>query len=244
MPKGPQCPLSGLEDRLTRVWERRREHSGNSLIELLVAMALLAIIFVLFFQVLIPGLQIWTRSRAVADLEQQALVAEEKIVAAMLATTSRSISRYNSSGVKAVALLSHEGGATAAGFDTTTGRTRWSSTTLFVLRSDKVLRQTAWKGRSPTLTGREFPTSIAFALTSSEISSVLTSSRTPQGSRLSSNVELFALTAPGESRPDGRNHPAGQESYLVTLELAVSSYGREKRLRREIAVVPRIRERV
>ena len=206
-------------------------------------MALLSLIMALFFQVLVPGLQIWTRTRAVADLEQQALIAEERVVTALLATSPGSISKSSSAGVRAISLLSHGGGPSGAGYDTTTGRTRWSSATLFVLRPDKVLRQTSWMGTSPTLTGKSFPSPRTFALTPSEIGSVLNSSATPQGSRLASNVEVFALTAPGESRPSGPVHPAGQESYLVTLELAASSHGREKRIRREIAVVPRIRDR-
>ena len=226
------------------IWDRSRRTGGLSLIEVLVVMALLSLVFTLFTQVLVPGLRLWTRTRAVADLEQQALIAEEKVVAALLATSSRSISRLNSTGAKAVSLLSHGGSSSGAGYDTTTGRTRWSSATLFVLRQDKVLRQTSWNGVSPTFTGKGFPSPHAFALTSSEISSVLSSSRTPQGSRLASNVELFVLTAPGESRPDGQVHAIDQESFLVTLELAVTSYGREKRVRRGIAVVPRIRERV
>lgn len=231
------------EERLTYTWERWRRPSGISLIELLVVMALLGLIFLLFFQVLVPGLRIWTRTRAVADLEQQAMVAEEKIVLALMATTSKSISQVKTAGLSAVGMLSHGGSSTVGGYETTTGRTRWTSSTLFALRSDKVLRQTRWQGVQPTFTGKALPTTTAYALAPSELTAVLTSASTAQGGRLASHVELFAVTAPGEVRPDGQIHPAEQESFLLTLELANTVHGVEKRLRREISVVPRIRER-
>lgn len=213
-----------------------------SLVELLVAMALLAVVFTLFVSVLVPGLRIWTRSRAVADLEQQALVAEERIVRALLSTSSKSISTFQDSNVSATALLSHGGSSSLAGYETTTGRTRWTSLTLFYLKSDRVLRQANWTGTNPSFASKTLPSTSTFALTPTELKSVV-GSPTLRGSRLAGKVDLFALTGPGETLPDGQVRPLTEESYVLTLELSTDTPDGEKRVRRQVTVVPRIRER-
>ncbi len=231
-----------MEDRLTLRTQGPLVSRGISLVELLVAMALLAVVFTLFVSILIPGLRIWTRSREVADLEQQALVAEERVVRALLSTSSKSISTFQDSNVSAVALLSHGGSSSSAGYETTTGRTRWTSSTLFYLKTDRVLRQASWTGTSPTLVNKTLPNTLTFAFTPTELQSVV-SFPDLKGSRLAGKVDLFALTGPGETLPDGQTRPATQESYVLTLELSTHTPDGEKRVRRQVAVVPRIRER-
>lgn len=206
------------------------------------AMALLAVVFTLFISVLVPGLRIWTRSRAVADLEQQALVSEERIVRALMSTSSKSISSFKDTNVSAIAVLSHGGSSSSAGYETTTGRTRWTSSTLFYLKADRVLRQASWTGTDPSFVSKALPSTLTFALTPTELTSVI-GSPALRGARLAGKVDLFALTGPGETRPDGQVQPASEESYLLTLELSTDTQDGEKRVRRQVTVVPRIRER-
>ena len=215
---------------------------GVTLVELLVAVALLGLVFTLFVSVLVPGLRIWTRSRQVADLEQQALVAEDRIVKSLLSSSASSVSGFRDANLSAVGMLSHGGSPGAAGYDTTNGRTRWTSATLFYLKADKVLRQASWTGSSPSLSGKALPSTQTFALSPTELQNVVNSPNR-NGARLASKVDLFALTGPGETRPDGQVQPADVEIYLLTLELSTSTPDGEKRVHREVSVVPRIRER-
>lgn len=215
---------------------------GATLVELLVAVALLGLVFTLFVSVLVPGFRIWTRTRQVADLEQQALVAEDRIVKSLLSSTASSVSSFRDANLSAVGMLSHSGSPETAGYDSTSGRSRWTSATLFCLKADKVLREARWTGTAPTLSGKTLPSTQTFSLSPMELQTVA-NSPSRNGSRLASQVDVFTLTGPGETRPDGQVQPADVEIYLLTLELSTSTPDGEKRVHREVSVVPRIRER-
>ena len=142
---------------MMEVWLNKRERAqrlgGVTLIELLVAMGLLSLIMVLLFQVLIPGLQIWKHARAVADIEQQCMVAEDRIARTVMATVGGSIRSTSSPVVKAISMLGHGGTAAAAGYDQTTGNPDWKRVDIFYLRSaNGVLYQSHWEdGAGPSL---------------------------------------------------------------------------------------------
>ncbi len=138
--------------------KRTQGHLGVTLVELLVALALLGLVLVLLFRVFTPGLTIWKTARAEAELEQQAMVAEARIARSLLASDSESFTVLQDPDLHAFSLLSHEGTDADPGYDDLTGRTIWKSVEIFMLRpSNGELYHLKWFGADPDL-GYQLPT--------------------------------------------------------------------------------------
>lgn len=228
------------------VWLRERERAndiGISLMEIIVAMSLLSLIMLLLVQTLLPGLKIWNRARAVADLEQQAMIAEERIVRAVTASVGSSIrSTYlppaASPDLHAVSMMSHGGSYSMAGYNGVTGAVEWNQVDYFSLRpADGVLYSNSWDGSNPALPYdfEEAP----FRLSGAHLA-LLTGSNTGQPPRpLARGVTRLSLVG----RRDGGSVIG--EGFVLGLGMQVTVQNRKEpvEIQREVYVVPRLRER-
>lgn len=210
---------------------------GVSLIELLVAIGLLALIMTLLVQALLPGLSLWKHARAVADIEQQCMVAEERITRTVLASIASSIGSASDANRSAISMLGHGGSEAVAGYNTTTGEPEWKQVEVFYFRkNDGVLYQSFWnKAAGPAL-----PYDFAdapFALTPTELLA-LVGATGQQERRLADRVTELSLTpapAPGSV--------GESETFVLRLGLRVDVPRGERAITREVRVVPRLRER-
>ncbi len=227
------------------VWLRQRTRAdgqGISLIEIMVAMGLLSLIMLLLVQTLLPGLKIWNRARVVADLEQQAMVAEDRMVRAITASIGSSIrSTYLPPAplpeLHAISMMSHGGSYNVAGYNST-GAPDWSRVDYFYVRlSDGVLYGNSWAGTSPTLP-YDFEDA-PFRLSTVHLQG-LTASNTSQPPRpLAKGVSRLSLVG----RNDGGSTTG--EGFVLGLSLQVTVQNRKEpvKIQREVYVVPRLRER-
>ena len=214
---------------------------GVSLIELLVAVGLLALIMTLLVQALLPGLSLWKHARAVADIEQQCMVAEERITRSVLASIASSIQSASDADRSAISMLGHGGSEAVAGNNTTTGEPEWKQVEVFYFRTaDGVLYQSFWNG-SP---GPALPYDFAdapFALAADDLLGIVGATG-QQERRLADRVTELSLTpAVGLGSPTGGG--GEDEAFVLRLGLRVDVPRGERAIVREVRVVPRLRER-
>jgi type II secretory pathway pseudopilin PulG len=223
------------------VWLNKRERAqrlgGVTLIELLVTMGLLSLIMVLLFQVLIPGLQIWKHARAVADIEQQCMAAEDRIARTVMSTVGGSIRSASTPALEAISMLGHGGTAATPGYRSDTGNPDWKRVEIFYVRpSDGVLYQTHWEDG----TGPSLPYNFAdgtFQLTVAQLIGLAGSSGQQQH-RLAEKVTELRLTPASDETP-----PIESEGFVLRLSLSTDVPRGQKSIAREVFLVPRLRER-
>jgi hypothetical protein len=201
-----------------------------TLVELLVAMGLLALIIVLLVQVLVPGLRIWKHARAVADIEQQAMVAEERISRAVLSSVAGSVCSSSSPALQAIGMFSHGGTQSAAGYDSTNGNPRWREVDIFYVRPVQgVLYQTYWSGGA--LGHPSSPWEKSFRLTPAQLTGLCGASGHPDR-KVAEKVSALSI----EQVPD-------EERFLLKLTLTTNVPTGTKSIQRDVSLVPRMRER-
>lgn len=216
---------------------RSYSDSGVTLIEILVAMGLLALILTLLVQVLLPGLRIWKHARALADIEQQCMVAEDRIARAVMATLGASIQSASGSGTQAVSMLGHGGSQAVAGYDTVTGDPHWKQVEVFYVRdADGILYQSFWdKTGGPSLPYTF--SSQAFQLTAPQLLTL--SAGTGEATRrLAEKVTRLSLTPAGDETP-----AIESEGFVLRLALTTNVPTGQRTVEREVFLVPRLRER-
>lgn len=205
----------------------RTRPRGLSLVEVLVAAALLGLILLLLFQVLIPGLKLWRHTRAIAELEQQVMISQDKMMTSLMSTTAESISTLQDSDLRAFSSLTHKGSGLQPGYDPLTGRTVWREAAIFMLRpSNGELQWLAWRG-SPSVPPHSLPTHTPFAFTPSQL-------RTLCGAGLERRVLCEGTTQLQLSNPTD-----GQWRLEIEASRALSSGPHT--VRRVLQVHPRIR---
>lgn len=201
-------------------------------------MGLLALIMTLLIQVLLPGLRIWKHARAVADIEQQCMVAEDRIARTVMATIGKSIQSTSNASVAAISMLSHGGTDALAGYDTTTGDPKWKQVEIFhVLATDKILYQSFWDKTAGPSFPYTFPPAEPFALTGSQLVT-LSGGTGEQTHRLAENVTRLSLTPAKNEIP-----PIDSEGYVLRMTLTTNVPTGQKSIEREVFLVPRLRER-
>lgn len=223
------------------VWLKKRSlvsiDSGVSLVELLVALGLLALILTILVQVMLPGLRIWKHARALSDIEQQCMVAEDRIARAVMATLGASIQSASGGGVQAISMLGHGGTEAIAGYDTASGNPRWRQVDVFSVRSsDGILYQSFWdKTAGPSL-----PFTFggpAFQLTDAQLLLLGAGTGMPMR-RLAEKVVRLSLTPAEDEMP-----PIESEGFVLRLSLTTNVPTGQRTVEREVFLVPRLRER-
>jgi hypothetical protein len=204
-------------------------------VELLVAIGLLSLILVLLVQVLLPGLRVWKHARAVADMEQQAMVAEERIARAVLATVGVSIASASNPAVKAVSMLGHGGTAATPGYRSDTGNPDWKQVEIFFVQTaNRTLYQTSWDGSALSLP-YDFEDG-TFRLTPVELIGLASTSG--QRHRLAEKVTDLRLSPAADETP-----PIASEGFVLRLALTADVPRGQKSIERQVFLVPRMRER-
>ena len=226
---------------------KRGTSRGLSLIEVLVAMGLLSLIMVLLIQVLIPGFKIWNRARAIADMEQQAMIAEERIARAVLGSIAGSISSVNTGSLKAISMLGHAGSDGQMGYKSDSGNPDWDRMEIFFVRpADKTLYQTFWnENPGPSLPHDFNDDDEPFKLTTAQLTSLCSNSG-HQRRKLAEKVTDLTLRIRDRDEA-GNLIPVDDrdERFVLTLTLASTVPGQTdiKTIQRSIVLVPRMRER-
>ncbi|HIB65744.1 MAG TPA: hypothetical protein EYO33_11710 [Phycisphaerales bacterium] len=170
---------------------------------------------------LLPGFQIWKQTRARAEIEQAALLAEARIRTAFLPSTPDSVTSVNQPTLSAVSFLTHEGSDSVASFDPVSGRTFWRTVTILKLDSAKrQLVRLRW-GKPP------LPTTEPFAFTQAELMAACSSGLVEE--RWASHLDAFEVTPAREER---------QWNFVLTFTTD-SPQGRIV-ARREFLLTPRI----
>lgn len=214
--------------------------SGVTLIELLVALGLLSLILTLLVQLLLPGFSLWKQARGLADLEQQCMVAEERIARSVLASISGSIQSASDTQRYAISMLGHGGTEAVAGYDTTTGDPLWKQVEIFtVSRDNGILYHTFWNdsgGLGHTYAFGSEP----FQLTPEELLTIASASG-QQERRLADRVFELSLTPAALESPT--TPPVDSEGYILRLALRAEVAGKERVVARQLYLVPRLRER-
>lgn len=217
-------------------WHVHSKNYGVTLVELLVAMGLLALIMVLLIQIMIPGLRIWKHARAVADIEQQAMIAEDRIARALLTSVAgsiQSISSPSSPSLHAISMLSHGGTSEDPGYDSTTGNPEWSQVEIFYVRPPGTLYQTFWDGSGGAALPYSFDDDETFALKPAELASLCGNSGNGER-RLADKVTRLFLEPPSSD---------DEETFTLHLTLTTDVPQGRRSVQRELSLVPRMRER-
>ena len=197
-----------------------KRYRAVSLIEVLVAVALSGLLLVILTQILLPGFQIWKLTQAVSELEQNAMLAEVKMEAALLQTEGASISSVDEPNLQAISFLDTEGSETQMGYDSLTGRPLWRSMKVFKLQRDSgILSEFNW-------TGSPLPSSDTFAFTPSQLTNVCNSE---ESRRVAHKVTALRITP----LPD-------QIFWRVELELETDTPRGRHQVQRGFSVLPRI----
>ena len=196
-----------------------KPYRALSLIEVLVAVALSGLLLVILSQVLIPGFQIWKLTQAVSELEQNGMLAEIKMEAALLQTEAASISSVDQPNLQAISFLDTEGSETQTGYDSLTGRPLWRSMKVFKLqRNTGILSEMSWRG-SP------LSTSETFAFTPSQLTNVCNSQ---EGRRVAHKVTSLRII------------PQTEGFWRVEIDLETDTPRGRHRVQRGFSVLPRI----
>lgn len=222
---------------------KRAVFAGISLVEILVTMGLLSLIMLLLVQIMIPGFRIWNRARVVADLEQQAMISEDRIVRAISSTIGSSIrSTYVPPAapptLHAVSMMGHGGTYNVSGYNSVTGAPEWTRVELFYVRpADGVLYQASWDGTSPSLP-YDFDEA-PFRLSVAHLTSLAGNpGQAPR--RLAGGVGKLSLVGKDDSTA------VTGEGFVLGLSMQVTVQNRKEpvKVERQVYVVPRLRERV
>jgi len=199
------------------------KRAGLTLVEVLIAVALTGLLLALLSQVLVPGFQVWKQTQFTSEVEQNGLLAEKRLVEALLATTQDSVGAYESGDFHALSCLAHEGTLDDPGYEELQGETFWQSMTVFKLdRSEERLTNIRWV--QPPL-----PSSEVFALSAGDLAGICSSGR--KGRLVARRVRgLRRLTAP--------------EDKFETLELELSGRSAQGSVTvtRTVTVQPRIQD--
>lgn len=215
----------------------RKHGRGVSLIEVLVALGLLSLIMTLLVQILLPGLQAWKHARAVADIEQQCLVVEERITRTVMASIGGSIQSANNSTLQAISMLGHGGTEAEAGYDSTTGNPDWEQVDIFYVRaSDQILYQTFWNENPGPALPHEFHEG-TFQLTDPQLLGLCGMTQQSER-RLAEKVTTLRLTPASEE-----SSPVESEGYILRLSLTTNVPTGTRSIDREVFIIPRLRER-
>ncbi len=219
-----------------------RSVRGMSLVEVLVALGLFALIMVLLSQIFLPGMRIWKRARAIADIEQQAMVAEERIVRSLMATAPDAVQSLNDPDLKAISFLGHRGQVGSPGYEPNTGNSDWKEVVIFYVKlSDGILYQVKWDGTGGP-GGYSLPNQKSFRVSPADIRTVVNSGL-GERRRLAEKVTDLSLDPASENlRPavaKGKEH-----QFLLKLILSTPIAQRQEpaEVLREVAVAPRVRE--
>lgn len=200
-----------------------RRPGGITLVETLVAVGLSGLLLVILSQVMIPGFQIWKQTQAVSELEQNAMVSEQRIKSVLIGTDGDSLQSVNTPSLQAISCLNNEGTLDQSGYDTATGQPLWRSQTIFCLRPQTgVLTQLRWVGPS-------YPTTDVTALTPAQLTNIC---NTTNGQRVAHKVRALRITRV----PD-------QPIWNVELNLRADTPRGPLEINRGFAISPRI-ERV
>lgn len=201
-----------------------------SLAEVLIAVALLGILLLVQVRILIPGLRLWKQTRALSELEQQAMVVEAKLESALLGTVSDTITVLDTQDLQAMSFLNTEGSLTQSGYVETTGEVWCRSMTVFIYRpGSKRLSQLSWAENSGP---HACPTTDLFAFTQAELQGICSSSEF-KPKIVSDKVKSFKIV-------QGSN----KGTWEVTLELEAQMPNGPHVIQRGFTVKPRIQKEV
>lgn len=194
---------------------------GLSLLEVLIAIGLIGVLLSVIAQVLLPGFQIWKKTRARAEVEQAALLAEARIKRAFLPSTPDSVTIVNLPTLSAMSFLTHDGSDSVPSFDPVSGRTFWRAFTILKLDpAKKQLVRLRWE--QPPL-----PTTDPFAFSQAELTTACSSGLKEE--RWASHLESFEVT------PD-----SGETRWNFALTFTTNSPSGQLVARREFLLTPRI----
>lgn len=235
-------PVNGAHGVQPRARGTACSKRGLSLVELLVGLGLFALIMVLLSQVFLPGMRIWKRGRAIADIEQQAMVAEERIVRSLMATAPGAIQFLDDTDLKAISLLSHQGRAGSPGYEPTSGNSYWKEVLIFYVKfPEGILYQVNWDGTGGP-GGYDLPDQRSFRMSPADIRTVV-NSNLGERHRLAEKVTGLNLNPASENaRPAATKGKEYQFLLRLVLSTIVAQRPEPAEVIREVSVSPRIRE--
>ena len=169
----------------------RHKAYGLSLLEVLIAVGLIGVLLSVIAQVLLPGFQIWKQTRARAEVEQAALLAEARIRGAFLPSTPDSVTVVAQPSLSAVSFLTHDGSDSVPSFDPVSGRTFWRAMTILKLDpTRKTLVRLRWEDAP-------LPTTDAFAFSQAELTAACSSGLKEE--KWANHLDSFEVT-PGSEK--------------------------------------------